>query len=489
MTDEHLQELLKEGEGLTIEFKENKGALNNSVFETVSSFSNRYGGHILLGVEDDSTVIGVTLGAVSNMKKNFVNMLNNPEMISPSLYLSLEEIEIDGKLVLYTYIPINSQVVLCKGSIYDRIEDSDTNITKVTDLVAHLYNRKSSLFTEREVFPYVTLDDLRLDLIPRVKQMALSRNPNHSWEHMDNMEFFRSAGLYDDDKRSGKRGFNLAAILLFGRDEVIQSCAPGYVTDALLRRENLDRYDDRLMVETNLIDAYDQLVDFIGKHTLDRFFLIDDQNVSVRTWIAREVVSNTLVHREYASTFPAKVIIDKDHLYVENWNKSNLHGRINPNDFTPQPKNPILARFFVNIGRADKLGSGVRNLYKFTKIYSGGEPELIEGDVFKTIVPLTRESYEEVTGSRGADTANGAAGDTANDDATVNATVNATVTQVLDAIREDNTISYNGLAQKLSKERTTIYRHIKTLKDAGILERIGSDKTGHWQINDDSSDQ
>jgi len=42
----------------------------------------------------------------------------------------------------------------------------------------------------------------------------------------------------------------------------------------------------------------------------------------------------------------------------------------------------------VNIGRADKLGSGVRNLYKYTKIYSGNEPELIEGDVFKTIIPL-----------------------------------------------------------------------------------------------------
>jgi len=34
------------------------------------------------------------------------------------------------------------------------------------------------------------------------------------------------------------------------------------------------------------------------------------------------------------------------------------------------------------------LGSGVRNLYKFTKIYSGGEPELFEGDVFRAIVPI-----------------------------------------------------------------------------------------------------
>ena len=42
------------------------------------------------------------------------------------------------------------------------------------------------------------------------------------------------------------------------------------------------------------------------------------------------------------------------------------------------------------IGYADSLGSGVRNLYKYTKIYTnGGKPELIEGDIFRTIVPLS----------------------------------------------------------------------------------------------------
>ena len=139
------------------------------------------------------------------------------------------------------------------------------------------------------------------------------------------------------------------------------------ITDAILRKENLDRYDDRLMVETNLIDSFGLLMEFVAKHTLDRFFLVDNKNVSVRNWIAREIISNSLVHREYASVFPAKIVIEKDRLYAENWNKSLKPGRITPEDFTPYPKNPILARFFVNIGLADQLGSGVRNLYKYTK--------------------------------------------------------------------------------------------------------------------------
>jgi ATP-dependent DNA helicase RecG len=55
----------------------------------------------------------------------------------------------------------------------------------------------------------------------------------------------------------------------------------------------------------------------------------------------------------------------------------------------------------MNNGRADQLGSGIRNLYKFTKLYSGGEPELIEGDIFKTIIPLVSVSGKQANKASG----------------------------------------------------------------------------------------
>lgn len=102
---------------------------------------------------------------------------------------------------------------------------------------------------------------------------------------------------------------------------------------------------------------------FISKHTDDRFFLIDNVNISVRSAIAREIVSNILVHRDFGSAFPAKLIIEKDKIYTENWNRTQRIGRLELEDFTPYPRNPILAKFFINIGYADGLGSDVRNLY------------------------------------------------------------------------------------------------------------------------------
>jgi hypothetical protein len=71
---------------------------------------------------------------------------------------------------------------------------------------------------------------------------------------------------------------------------------------------------------------------------------------------------------------------------TENSNNPHGFGFINPEIFSPFPKNPVIARFFREIGRADELGSGVRKLMKYGRAYGGSDPKLVEGDVFRSIV-------------------------------------------------------------------------------------------------------
>ena len=59
-------------------------------------------------------------------------------------------------------------------------------------------------------------------------------------------------------------------------------------------------------------------------------------------------------------------------------------------------KNPAISKVFRETSLADELGSGMRNTYKYTKLYSGGTPEFIEGNVFKTMIPLTAVSVGKV---------------------------------------------------------------------------------------------
>jgi ATP-dependent DNA helicase RecG len=127
-----LQALIKQGEGISVEFKECRHSLNRDVYETVCAFLNRHGGNLLLGVGDASTVTGVDLGHMEQIKKDFVTAINNPQKINPPAYLSIDEVEVGGKMILHIYVPESSQVHRCNGHIYDRNEDGDFDITDHT---------------------------------------------------------------------------------------------------------------------------------------------------------------------------------------------------------------------------------------------------------------------------------------------------------------------------------------------------------------------
>lgn len=399
MTETQILEKLNKGEGIDIEFKKSKNKLNKDVFESVCAFLNRNGGHLFLGVDDDGTIIGIDEDSVGKIKDNFVTLMNNPDKISPTFYLSVQDIKIKGETILYIFIPESSQVHRCNGRIYDRNEDGDFDITDNTNLVSGLYMRKQSTYSENMIFPAAEMSELREDIFIKVRKMASNQRVNHPWESMDNMELLKSSGLYLKDLQSGKEGITLAGILIFGKDELIYAALSHFKTDAILRVENLDRYDDRDDIRTNLIDSYERLMQFVAKHLNDKFYLEKDQRINIRDKIFREVVSNILIHREYLSPYPAKLIIEKDKVITENSNKAHGTGMIDPDNFSPYPKNPKIAKFFKEIGWVDELGSGVRNIVKYNKIYSGAGAQFIEGDVFKTIIALVGEETEEFNDS------------------------------------------------------------------------------------------
>lgn len=72
MTTEKMKELLSaKDEKITIEYKSCTNEISDTVYETVSSFSNRYGGWIIMGVQDGGIPIGVNRNAAKDMKGNY----------------------------------------------------------------------------------------------------------------------------------------------------------------------------------------------------------------------------------------------------------------------------------------------------------------------------------------------------------------------------------------------------------------------------------
>lgn len=105
-----------------------------------------------------------------------------------------------------------------------------------------------------------------------------------------------------------------------------------------------------------------------------------------------------------------------------------------------------------------EVGSQLSILRSIVNLKVNSEIEFNEEDIFITIVPLGI------------------------DNAPVNAPVNQTQIDIVKAMQNNSNISYNEIAQIIEKDRTTVMRNIQKLKELGIIKRIGSDKTGYWEV-------
>lgn len=469
MDSKAIKEIRDIGETIAVEFKRCGNGIESDVYETVCSFLNRFGGDIFLGVLDDGTVLGVPENAAADMVRNFISCVSNPALFTPTVYLSPKVLKYEGKTIIHIHVLPSAEVHSYKKIIYDRIDDADVKVT-ATSQIAQMYIRKQEIFTERKLYPYVKKEDLRIDMLPKLRIMAenQSNGSGHPWSRMTDDELLKSARLYSIDRVTGEQGFNLAAVMLLGKDDVILDIVPAYVTDALLRRVNIDRYDDREIIQTNLIESYERLMEFGRKHLLDKFFLEDDQRKSLRNIITREMIANTLIHREYTSSYQAKFVIEKERMYVENANRASQNIVITPDNMEPIPKNPIIASFFRNIGYADQLGSGVRNLFKYSKFYSGNDPEFIEGDIFKIIVPLDEGNREEQT--------------TQSVTQTTQSKENDPEKNIMELIEQNPFLSQKQMAEKLNLNKNTLKYYIKKMKEKGVIERVGTNRKGKWIV-------
>ena len=520
----NFESILTVGENVAVEFKRCGSGIGNDVYESICSFLNRFGGDLFMGVEDDGRVTGLPEKAAPDMIKNFIKCISNPNLLSPTVYLSPEIIEYQEKTVIHVHVPPSAEVHSYKKVIYNRVDDADVKVTS-TGQIAQMYIRKQGVFTEKKVYPYAGLEDLRLDLLPKLRIMAAnnSGNQGHPWSSLSDEELLKSAGLYGKDWETGKYGYNLAAIMLLGKDAVISDIVPAYMTDALLRKVNVDRYDDREVIKTNLIESYEQLMEFGRKHLLDKFFLEGDQRKSLRNIIVREMIANTLIHREYTNPYQARFVIEKNRMYVANANRCTRQGLITPDNLEPCSKNPIIASFFRNIGYAEQLGSGVRNLFKYSRFYSGKDPEFAEGDIFKIIVPLD-DNYS-------LDYGNGANGDS--DYGTIG-TISANIPnykfsygqenvgqgisyvsepsvpyivdrknvsfsgksvymlsqeeeKILNIIKKNPHLTQNQIQKDVGISLRSVKRIMSKLQQKGILVREGNNRSGMWIINDEAS--
>ena len=192
--------------------------------------------------------------------------------------------------------------------------------------------------------------------------------------------------------------------------------------------------------------------------------------------VFEELLVNALVHRDYLVSAPVRLFIFDNRIEIVS------PGHL-PNNLTVEKiiagnaniRNPILVSYAAKgLLPYHGLGSGIKRALS-------GWPRIDffddrDGCLF--VAKVRRASVENLKlADKDAIKVQGRA-----PGAPLSAPLTGIQEQLLSFVRSDPAVSYDELAELLQKDRSTIMRNIRKLKDIGILRRVGSRKTGHWEI-------
>ena len=124
----------------------------------------------------------------------------------------------------------------------------------------------------------------------------------------------------------------------------------------------------------------------------------------------------------------------------------------------------------------------MRNLYHYSKFYSGEAPELREDDIFRITVPLDValvDAMENPTQGQENPTQD-RENPTQDQENPTQEIPHPIENSILELVASEPSLSQREIANRLNQNTNTIKYRIRRLKEKGLLIHIGSTQKGEW---------
>jgi ATP-dependent DNA helicase RecG len=283
----------------------------------------------------------------------------------------------------------------------------------------------------------------------------------------DAEELLTGLGLYENERLT-----NAGYYLFSNRKPAVLKLAV-YVTDERINFSDIGRFEDNIF---NLIrKGYSYIKEHInwsvepGEDTSR----IEVPEIPVEA--LREIVVNSFAHADYRGISENEIDITPTR--VEIYNPGEFPTGFSPEMFARQrirsmPRNKVILSTLYKSKDVEVFGSGFRKVYAYCDKYSIKVESAFENDGFSFI--FYRDTYSD--------------NDTKNDIIKAfeqnNGTNNSIPTdaRVYMLLKEDPTQTRENLANKTGRTVRTIQRVLDKLTANGKIKRIGSKKTGYWEV-------
>ncbi|MGE0793303.1 MAG: RNA-binding domain-containing protein [Candidatus Woesearchaeota archaeon] len=439
MNKKELLELIASGEGYNLEFKEN---LSNSIGKSICAFANASGGKILLGVSDKNKIIGF-----KNNNKNSSEIQTIARNMDPAFEVEFKIVD-DVGIIL---VPEGkNKPYSINGSFYLR------------------QSANSQKLNRDEIYDFF----LKINKIPFDKKINKEFNMTKDFDN-NKFQSFRKLANIDTAIQKEHLLENLsltingkitnACVLLFPY-KVTKFFLNADVSCAIYLGTTKATILDRKDFDEDFISNFDNAVLFVERNTRTKATIKGTRRIEeseIPEEALREAIINAMIHRDYFIEGRVQIEIFSDKVVISNpgsllFDKAKL-GTIS------SARNPILVDCMHRTKHVEKLGSGINRIQSLVPNVEFD----ISSNWFMTIFP--REDIHSNTQYG-----------TLND--TENGTLNDTEKLIIKEMSKNPSITYDALENLVGKSRRTIIRQVNMLKEKEIIKRIGSDKTGHWEV-------
>jgi ATP-dependent DNA helicase RecG len=407
MTKDELLDLLRKHEWRDIECKAAREKCPKDAWSTVSAFANTKGGHLLLGVKKDGGNYElVKMINLDETQGTLISTLRSTQKFSIPIEFEEELHDLKDGLILSFYIheaDRNDKPVYVtedKSRIaYIRKGGEDCRANEV-ELARWV--RDASAMTWDSVPMNISSESFFDEKAVRWFRRVLDRREQDRYADLSDVDFLHEMGLLNEEQNQVCP--TRAAVLLFGKARYVRQLLPRPVVDYFrFDRSEVEvdedrRWQDRLTLDENLVNAWRALVDRYAAQAERPFTGVDSTTLRRRDdppdFVAfREAVINLLAHQDYGDHGRLPTI----KFFRDRWlfhNPGDAFDSVEEllEQGAKQLRNPAIMTAFRRIGLSDQAGTGVRSIYKNWRSLQYFPPVINNNKVNKTfMLTLVRE--------------------------------------------------------------------------------------------------
>jgi len=344
MNYNELLDIIKTGEGYTIDFKE---SINSSIGKNICAFANSCGGKIIIGVEDKTNkVIGYHL--TNSDKSKIQDIARN---MNPSFNVQIEQIK---NLAIIFIAEGKNKPYTVNGHFYLRYGANSQQLNR--DEIRELFQKENLIPFERQTNLNFKQGDFSNKAFNNFRQ-----NTNLD-KTLPKQHILNNLNLLTNNK------LNNVGILFFSKN--IQYYYPTAIISCFLYsdKEQTEIIDSKEFMGdfmSNLNNAYNYLISKLNTAIIIKDELKHKTKLELPKEAVREAIINAMIHKDYNINSPVQINIAPDKVEIINpgrllFPKEELGKR-------SVLRNPILVDLIHRLGLVEKAGSGIKRMQRLAK--------------------------------------------------------------------------------------------------------------------------